>query len=539
MMGRSPSSEENGLKKGPWTPEEDQKLIDYIERNGHGSWRALPSLAGLNRCGKSCRLRWTNYLRPDIKRGNFTEEEEKLIIHLHSHLGNKWSAIATHLPGRTDNEIKNFWNTHLKKKLLQMGIDPNNHKHQSNFYSKNHLTMRSSSSSRYYSKPTTNSNKNYNNNNNGFGIGISYRKKEMDHGHKSDGPKFVARSSSGSESRMNSSSKGRIIFWSGVTLVLAVGNRVLYKLALVPMKDFPFFLAQLNTFGYVAIYFSILYMRHRARIVTDEMLTIPKWRFAVIGMLEALGVVTGMYSAAMLPGPAIPILNQTFLLWQLAFSALLLGRRYSWNKIAGCLLVAAGVVTAIASGSESGQMLAGVGLLWPIMMVVSSAFQAGASIIKEYVFIDAVTHLKGKLLDIFVVNSFGSGFQALFVLLFLPLLSNLKGIPFQELPSYIMSGAGCFLNVGTSSGCDGSPLLPLLYIVNNIAFNISILNLVKISSAVVSSLAVVLSVPTTIYILSLPLPYLPEGVTLSPFFLFGSVILVLGLILYNVPQRSK
>ncbi|XP_071688125.1 transcription factor MYB41-like [Rutidosis leptorrhynchoides] len=127
MMGRSSSSDENGLKKGPWTPEEDQMLIDYIERNGHGSWRALPSLAGLNRCGKSCRLRWTNYLRPDIKRGNFTEDEEKLIIHLHSHLGNKWSAIATHLPGRTDNEIKNFWNTHLKKKLLQMGIDPVTH----------------------------------------------------------------------------------------------------------------------------------------------------------------------------------------------------------------------------------------------------------------------------------------------------------------------------------------------------------------------------------------------------------------------------
>ncbi|KAL4556527.1 hypothetical protein LXL04_039183 [Taraxacum kok-saghyz] len=352
--------------------------------------------------------------------------------------------------------------------------------------------------------------------------------------------KFIVRSSAkSSQSQAPSVSKGTIIFWSAVTLVLAVGNRVLYKLALVPMKEYPFFLAQVNTFGYVAIYFSILYLRHRAGIVTDEMMVLPKWRFAVIGMLEALGVVIGMYSAAMLPGPAIPILNQTFLLWQLGFSALLLGRRYSWNKIGGCLLVAAGVVTAIASGSESGQMLAGVGMMWPIMMVVSSAFQAGATIIKEYVFIDAVTRLKGKLLDIFVVNSFGSGFQALFVLFFLPFLSNLKGIPLHELPSYIKSGAGCFLNIGaTSSGCDGSPLLPLLYIINNIAFNISVLNLVKISSAVVSSLAIVLSVPTTIYILSLPLPYLPEGVTLSPFFLFGSLVLVLGLILYNLPQRQ-
>ncbi|QCE15894.1 myb proto-oncogene protein [Vigna unguiculata] len=126
-MGRSPCCDENGLKKGPWTPEEDQKLVQHIEKHGHGSWRALPKLAGLNRCGKSCRLRWTNYLRPDIKRGKFSQEEEQTILHLHSILGNKWSAIATHLPGRTDNEIKNFWNTHLKKKLIQMGFDPMTH----------------------------------------------------------------------------------------------------------------------------------------------------------------------------------------------------------------------------------------------------------------------------------------------------------------------------------------------------------------------------------------------------------------------------
>ncbi|KAK8652821.1 hypothetical protein V6N13_126844 [Hibiscus sabdariffa] len=128
-MGRSPCCDEtSGLKKGPWTPEEDQKLVKYIHENGHGSWRALPKLAGLNRCGKSCRLRWTNYLRPDIKRGKFSHEEEQTILSLHSALGNKWSAIASHLPGRTDNEIKNFWNTHLKKKLIQMGMDPMTHR---------------------------------------------------------------------------------------------------------------------------------------------------------------------------------------------------------------------------------------------------------------------------------------------------------------------------------------------------------------------------------------------------------------------------
>ncbi|ONK80138.1 uncharacterized protein A4U43_C01F14290 [Asparagus officinalis] len=115
--GRAPCCAKVGLNKGSWTPEEDMRLIAYIHKYGHGNWRALPKFAGLLRCGKSCRLRWINYLRPDIKRGNFTKEEEDTIIKLHGLLGNKWSKIASCLPGRTDNEIKNVWNTHLKKRL--------------------------------------------------------------------------------------------------------------------------------------------------------------------------------------------------------------------------------------------------------------------------------------------------------------------------------------------------------------------------------------------------------------------------------------
>ncbi|WZZ04276.1 hypothetical protein YC2023_090197 [Brassica napus] len=127
-MGRSPCCEKAHMNKGAWTKEEDQLLVDYIRKHGEGCWRSLPRAAGLQRCGKSCRLRWMNYLRPDLKRGNFTEEEDELIIKLHSLFGNKWSLIAGRLPGRTDNEIKNYWNTHIKRKLLSRGIDPNTHR---------------------------------------------------------------------------------------------------------------------------------------------------------------------------------------------------------------------------------------------------------------------------------------------------------------------------------------------------------------------------------------------------------------------------
>ncbi|XP_020100523.1 transcription factor GAMYB-like isoform X2 [Ananas comosus] len=123
--GSSSGGSANGgapvLKKGPWTSAEDAILIDYVKKHGEGNWNAVQKNSGLSRCGKSCRLRWANHLRPNLKRGAITQEEEDKIIQLHAMLGNKWAKMAARLPGRTDNEIKNYWNTRIKKRL-RMGL---------------------------------------------------------------------------------------------------------------------------------------------------------------------------------------------------------------------------------------------------------------------------------------------------------------------------------------------------------------------------------------------------------------------------------
>ncbi|KAF3627455.1 Transcription factor MYB48 [Capsicum baccatum] len=103
------------VRKGPWTEQEDLQLVFYVKMFGDRRWDFLAKVSGLKRSGKSCRLRWVNYLNPGLKRGKMTPHEEQLVLQLHSKYGNRWSKIAGKLPGRTDNEIKNYWRTHMRK----------------------------------------------------------------------------------------------------------------------------------------------------------------------------------------------------------------------------------------------------------------------------------------------------------------------------------------------------------------------------------------------------------------------------------------
>ncbi|KAJ0669456.1 putative transcription factor MYB family [Helianthus annuus] len=125
MGGSCKEGDFNEIRRGPWTLEEDNLLINYITCQGEGRWNSLAKSSGLKRTGKSCKQRWLNYLKPDIKREDLTPQEQLLVLELHCKWGNRWSKIASHFPDRSDNEIKNYWRTRVHKKARRLKIDPN------------------------------------------------------------------------------------------------------------------------------------------------------------------------------------------------------------------------------------------------------------------------------------------------------------------------------------------------------------------------------------------------------------------------------
>ncbi|KAF4382662.1 hypothetical protein F8388_015490 [Cannabis sativa] len=146
-----------GLKKGPWTTSEDAILVEYVRKHGEGNWNAVQKNSGLARCGKSCRLRWANHLRPNLKKGSFSPDEERIIIELHAKIGNKWARMASQLPGRTDNEIKNYWNTRMKRRQRAgLPLYPHDIRHYQNDNSQRHSTSSSSSFSSQFHQPKPN-----------------------------------------------------------------------------------------------------------------------------------------------------------------------------------------------------------------------------------------------------------------------------------------------------------------------------------------------------------------------------------------------
>jgi len=341
-----------------------------------------------------------------------------------------------------------------------------------------------------------------------------------------------------------SSASAQVAASVAVVVGLGVLNRLLYKMALVPMGSYAFFLSQLQCFGYVLVYFSFLFARYRAGIVTKEMLNCPKLPFVAVGFLEASCQLIQMLTAVRLPGALLPLLTQSSIIWNLLLSTLIVGQRYTAKQIGAAMVVMAGVILAgLPPKGLPGGTIEAVRPIDVTIFTLSMALISLAVILKEKIFKDAKARMGGKDLDVFVVNSTGSAFQALFVFLALPILTKLKGLSLAQLPDYLTEGFRVLVGRAADGGAPetftGAPLLPFLYVAVNLCFNISALYLLRGAGSVVVSLAISSILPLTVLSFSYPLPFLGNPAPLGPMFGIGFVVLMLGMWAFNTAPKPR
>jgi len=337
----------------------------------------------------------------------------------------------------------------------------------------------------------------------------------------------------------NASSIVQLIVSITAVIVTAVVNRILYRMALVPLGNYVFFLAQFQTFGYVIAYALVLLFQFNNGSLHPKAWSIPgsmKALFLGIGFVEAVSSLLSFIGASQLPGVMIPLLSQTILLWQIVLVYLILRDRMSPMQLLGVATVIAGVGLAAWPASESSSLWTNVDPKFAIIYVFSCLFPAIDAILKDKIFRKG-KELTGGEVDLFIVNTFGSASQAFFVFLMLPLVTWSRGIPLKNLGDHVSMGWQCFQGITPDCGsnCNGAPLLPIMYVLINLLFNVSALNLIRQAGNIALSLVMSGIVPLTMWAFTLPLPLLGSPPFLGLNFLLGTAVLSAGLIVYNAP----
>eukprot|EP00890_Picochlorum_soloecismus_P005388 jgi/Picsp_1/5850/NSC_03209-R1_crt homolog 1-like len=337
----------------------------------------------------------------------------------------------------------------------------------------------------------------------------------------------------------NASAIVQLIVAIATVIVTAVVNRILYRMALVPLGNYVFFLAQFQTFGYVIAYALVLLFQFKNGSLHPKAWSVPgnmKALFLGIGFVEAVSSLLSFIGASQLPGVMIPLLSQTILLWQVVLVYLILRDRMSPVQLLGVATVIAGVGLAAWPASESSSLWTNVDPKFAIIYISSCLFPAIDAILKDRIFRKG-KELTGGEVDLFIVNTFGSASQAFFVFLMLPLVTWSRGIPLSNLGDHVSMGWQCFQGISPDCGsnCSGAPLLPIMYVLINLLFNVSALNLIRQAGNIALSLVMSGIVPLTMWAFTLPLPLLGSPPLLGLNFLLGTAVLSAGLIVYNAP----